>query len=339
MLRGKPDRTALQGKTPASRAHVSQILPFAEVSCRATFRTGGRLPSFRGPTLRGGLGFHLKRAVCHVRASRCEDCIVRGTCAYSYVFEGVPPEGRTFMQLYPNVPQPFVMLTRFDEPEDVEPGGELEFGLRLFGRAIELFPYVAYSLIELGKEGLGRGRIKFDIQEINQPSQSIAVFRRSSNKLGTLKKEVVRIDGSPAGTGHITIEFVTPLRLRVAGREARKVSFSDLIRAAVRRLSIMTQFYGLPLADALDTSQLLSGCEAVEVVEDNTQWFEFRRYSGRQKRRVPMGGLIGSMTFVGNLSKYLPLLELAQVTNLGKATSFGFGRFKVSSDDKLGIGE
>jgi len=243
------------------------------------------------------------------------------------------------MQLYPNIPQPFVILTRFEEPEDVEPGSELEFGLRLFGRAIDLFPYVAYSLIELGKEGLGRDRLKFDMMAINQVSQSITVFSNSSNRLGALKKEAVCIDIAPINVSQLKVEFITPFRLRVGGREARRVTFCDLIRAAIRRLSIMTHFYGSPLAEALDTSELLRGCDDVKAVADDTEWFEFGRYSGRQKRKVPMGGLIGNMSFGGNLSKYLPLLELAQVTNLGKATSFGFGRFKVSSDDKLGIGE
>jgi len=44
-----------------------------------------------------------------------------------------------------------------------------------------------------------------------------------------------------------------------------------------------------------------------------------------------MGGLVGEMTFEGDCSPFLGLLRLAEVIHIGKATSFGFGRIRVST--------
>jgi CRISPR/Cas system endoribonuclease Cas6 (RAMP superfamily) len=62
------------------------------------------------------------------------------------------------------------------------------------------------------------------------------------------------------------------------------------------------------------------------MISDQTQWFEFGRYSGRQDRKILLGGLVGQMVFEGDLKSHLPLLALTQVTGIGKATSFGFGQ-------------
>lgn len=307
---------------------LSQLLPFAEVQIESRFEGAGSLPPFRGASIRGGLGYHLKHTVCHVKQGKCEDCIVQSTCAYSYIFEGIPPEGRQFMRLYPYVPQPFVLITKHLENSDIQAGESFVFGFRLFGKAIDLFPYIAYSLIEMGKEGLGKERIPFTVIQITQPGGSGLIYQAGNNRLGSLQKEYVHLD--PPETSKIQIDFLSPLRLRVGKKDAKKITFSDLITAAVRRLAILTYFYGMPLTESYDTSKLIDRAEGVSVVSDRTQWFEFGRYSGRQERRVQLGGLVGQMVFEGDLKSHLPLLAMAQKTGLGKATSFGFGRIHLS---------
>ncbi len=39
-----------------------------------------------------------------------------------------------------------------------------------------------------------------------------------------------------------------------------------------------------------------------------------------------MGGIIGSVTYAGDLGKYLPLFEIASKVHIGKQTTFGMGR-------------
>lgn len=52
-----------------------------------------RLPDYPGSAWRGALGHALKRTVCVVRITPCNQCLLKNACAYSYVFETPPPAG------------------------------------------------------------------------------------------------------------------------------------------------------------------------------------------------------------------------------------------------------
>ena len=309
---------------------LTSVLPYAEVEIHVKFLGGGNLPAFRGVSLRGGLGYHLRKTVCHVHSNNCDECIVRPTCVYSYIFEGVPPEDRTIMRLYPYVPQPFVILTELKGPTHIQEDDHWKFGLRLFGRAIEHFPYIAYSLMELGEQGFGKERIKFNIEQIVQTGEAGAVFQSGNNRLRGLRRQYPSFDRDNLKRGMVTIKFITPVRLRIGGKDARQITFSDIVRSSIRRLSILTHFYGVPLADVLDTSELVERSSEIGKEQDQTEWFGFQRYSNRQGRKVPLGGLVGKISFSGDLNRFLPVLMLSQISHIGKATSFGFGRIVVS---------
>ncbi|OPY93315.1 MAG: hypothetical protein A4E73_00247 [Syntrophaceae bacterium PtaU1.Bin231] len=44
-----------------------------------------------------------------------------------------------------------------------------------------------------------------------------------------------------------------------------------------------------------------------------------------------MGGLLGEIQYEGSIGEFLPLLRFCEEVNLGKQTSFGLGRFMLSS--------
>jgi len=315
------------GYSEPSLSAIFEHLPFAECKVHATFTGAGSLPPFWGPTLRGGLGYHLKKTVCHIKASRCTACIVQKSCAYSYIFEGIPPENREFMRLYPNIPQPFVLITDLRSTCDIVPGHEFEFGIRLFGKAVELFPYILYSFLEIGKEGLGKDRIPFRINWVSQPAFSSFLYKNGENHLGSLKAETIS-DHPVALNGNLEIEFITPVKLRVDGKIADTITFSELVKSALRRISILNYFYGSPLNSSMNPSHVLESSEKVRIASAALEMYEFTRYSNRQKKRVPLKGLIGQMVFEGDWIKYASILRWAQVCHIGKATSFGFGRIR-----------
>jgi len=312
-------------------ADLDLTLPFAEFQVYGTFLGQGRLPPFWGPTLRGAFGYHLKKTVCHANKGVCKSCIVRNTCAYSYIFEGLPPENREFMRLYPHIPQPFVLIADMGLDTSIHSGQPLQFGMRLFGKAIELFPYIVYSLLEIGKQGAGKDRIPFCINTITQPLCGRTLYEDGSTCLGTLEKE-----NPPASNlvpeKNLVVEFVTPTKIQIDGKEAASIEFETLIKTALRRISILSYFYGTPLDPKFSLNELLEGMEKIEKVSEKTQIYEFSRFSGRQKKQVPLKGIVGKVVFAGNWACCRAILELAGIFNIGKATSFGFGRIQLSQE-------
>lgn len=315
------------------RKSYGQGLPFADVEIECEFSGEGRLPRFRGSTLRGAFGHHLKKTVCHRDRGNCRECIVRSTCAYSYIFEGVPPQDREKMRLYPYIPQPFILLVNPEDPTTIKQGDRFTFGIRLFGKSLDLFPYIAYSLIQMAKEGLGKDRIPFQITRITQPSFQTEIYQPEANCIHKVQREYIH--NSIRSCKQIQVQLLTPLRIRVNGKEPSTIRFDDFIHAVIRRFSILSYFYGSRYEEIRTDS---SAAQTIKTISEKLHSVQFRRFSGRQKRPVEMSGLLGTLIFEGNLKPFMPWLSIAEVIGVGKATSFGFGRIHITplQEDKDG---
>ena len=68
-----------------------------------------RLPSFPGSAWRGAFGYALKKTVCIVRNTPCNQCMLKNACVYSTVFETPPPANTEKMRKYTAAPHPFVL--------------------------------------------------------------------------------------------------------------------------------------------------------------------------------------------------------------------------------------
>jgi len=103
--------------SPAAEGGSRVRLSFADLWFDAKGpRMGGALRGYVGKTLRGALGFALKRTACHDSRASCDTCLLREHCAYAIIFEGVPSAARQVMRKYPRVPQPFVLLLSDAKP-------------------------------------------------------------------------------------------------------------------------------------------------------------------------------------------------------------------------------
>ena len=60
----------------------------------------------QGSTLRGGFGAAFRRIVCVIRDKECSDCLLKGKCVYSCIFETPPPADTTVMRKYEAAPVP-----------------------------------------------------------------------------------------------------------------------------------------------------------------------------------------------------------------------------------------
>jgi hypothetical protein len=124
------------------------------------------LPPYKGSTLRGGFGSTFRRIVCVTRDKKCRECLLKGKCVYSYVFETPPPADTVIMRKYEAAPHPFVIEPPLEQKRVYNPEEDLLFGLVLVGRAIDYLPYFIYTFDELGKAGLGKGRGKYELKTV-----------------------------------------------------------------------------------------------------------------------------------------------------------------------------
>lgn len=67
----------------------------------------------------------------------------------------------------------------------------------------------------------------------------------------------------------------------------------------------------------------------IRVFKNDLHWFDWERYSRRQDASMKFGGLIGRIAFTGDLEPFMPYLRLGQVVNIGQATTFGLGGYRL----------
>ena len=143
-----------------------------------------RLPVYKGSTFRGGFGHAFKKVVCVNRERICGSCLLKEKCVYSYVFETPPPSDTSKMRKYPFAPHPFIITPPLEEKRDYKEGDRLCFELTLIGKSIDYLPYFIYTFDELGRMGIGKGRGKYELEEV----RAIQIGERCKDK-GESSKE------------------------------------------------------------------------------------------------------------------------------------------------------
>jgi CRISPR-associated endoribonuclease Cas6 len=316
---------------------TAPVLPVAQYRVRFSVEASSQLPKYLGSAVRGAFGHALKKAVCVTRLARCESCLLYRSCPYSYIFETPPPLTTRKMRLYTAAPHPFVFEVPFSR--DAEPNAAyLDIGFTLFGRGNRFLPYMVYALEEAGKFGIGRKRIPFLLGMVAQRADDTGERWKVIYQPGeTLEPLQPFVPQTPPVPDNLTLHFETPLRLR---RDDHNVSpdafrFTDLFVTLLRRISMLTYFH-TDEAHETDFSKLAASAREISFAGQDLAWYDWTRYSSRQKASMQMGGLMGTVQLDSRgLEPFWPYIWLGQWTHVGKATSMGLGRYQLEMPASL----
>lgn len=262
------------------------------------------LPSYLGSTLHGVMGWALEPQ--------------KNT--YQYIFEN-----RRLGGAY-DVVNPYIIVP--PSPQSIYwEGDELRFQFILIGDAIRYKNEVIQALVEKGKLELGAGRRSFELMEILQEKSLNSIWKLGQLNLENAIAEKV-MPGTDEAISHCSIQLVTPLRIRRNGSLLTRIDFPTVIRNITRRMTLLTQRYGGYVND--DEIKYL--CELAHSVQQTSSGLyvnEMNRYSSRRGEEMDLSGLLGAMTFEGDIAPFKPWLDGAQILNMGRNVTFGCGRIHV----------
>ena len=122
---------------------------------------------------------------------------------------------------------------------------------------------------------------------------------------------------------------MTPLRLVDDQQLVKQMAFRPFIQRLHGRLKQLTAEYSDTPLD-FDLRQVMAQAEAVRVVCDEMRWVELASYSTRLGRATPLGGLMGRVTFEGDLSPFAAWLVWGQFTHVGKDAVKGNGWYRIA---------
>jgi len=297
-------------------------------------KTELHLPEYKGSTFRGGFGITFRRIVCALKRESCDECILISKCIYAYVFDTSPPPESDRLRHHKNIPQPFILEPPIETTMYYPPGRELSFSFILVGKAIEYIPHFVFTVEEMGKTGIGKGRGQFALRRVTSRGAdgSGEVFNGRDRKFtpdrNNLKPLIENRIEELAKSKRIVLTFLTPTRIVSDERFVSTPEFHHIIRSLTRRISNLMYFH-CSMEAPWDFNRLIEDAEKVKVVDSKIEWNDWERYSKRQDTRMKMGGFTGKVSFEGDFSSSASALALGELLHVGKNASFGLGRYQV----------
>ena len=297
--------------------------------------------AFRSPAsfiFRNNIGFQLKRLTCILRSSECGSCVLDRTCIYSSVFETPIDKNNEIIKGRDRASHPYLVYSDAATGLKTE---RINIDIVLIGTAVNYFPYILLTMINIGKSGILSGRIHFDIESVS--CQGKSVLSGKGDYCENVSPLIWNWNGASAeknrkgSINEIELAFLSPLRIKHNGRYVSDLTYKDILYGAARRIDILDNFFGDgssanhdPLADL---PGFIEDASNGKEFLSRLKWTDYSRYSARQKQGMQMGGLTGKAVVKGAFSSWeLALLEAAGLFHIGKNASFGLGKVEVRAN-------
>lgn len=145
----------------------------------------------------------------------------------------------------------------------------------------------------------------------------------------SLEHQPVTVDLGPRTNpvARIRVEFQTPTELKANGQYATG-EFSVLLARARDRVSTLRGLYGDgPLE--IDFRGLSNHAELVTMARRELRQVRVERSSRRTEQRHSIGGWVGSVEYEGDISEFVPYLEAAAWTGVGRHCAWGNGQIET----------
>ncbi|MGO9569897.1 MAG: CRISPR system precrRNA processing endoribonuclease RAMP protein Cas6 [Desulfomonilaceae bacterium] len=235
----------------------------------------------------------------------------------------MPPEVASLQGSH--TPHPIV----FKPPlvDSVQSGESLDLGLTLVGKALDYLPYVVLSIRELGRRGMGRERVGFEVVHLvcTRTGQEVDLDRPTTSRVEFNLDPSANRPLRSNGPEPFQILLKTPLRLKYNNQRMFHFAFRPFIAAAIRRLELLALWHcGVDTFGSL--SDLLGESDKARLISDRTCFRDWIRFSKRQGQRMPVGGILGHVVLEGEYDVFSELFDAARYLNVGNQTSFGLGQ-------------
>ncbi|NCC35204.1 MAG: CRISPR system precrRNA processing endoribonuclease RAMP protein Cas6 [Chloroflexia bacterium] len=309
----------------------------------ATALTPVALGEQSGSAVRGALAGALWERFCANReAPTCDRCPLFEVCPVAALLAPMRSEDEKGGD---QRPRPYVVRPPREGARTYQPGETLQFGLALFGTAASLFPYVVMAAHELERGGLGiplaqlgrrRGQLRLSSIEAVDPLSGLhqTLYSDAAGQVRqpglAIKAEDVHAFAQSLSDKNVSLILHTPMRLIEQGHLLKQIALRPLLQRLMRRLDDLSLAYG-DGALGIDFRALLDLAEQVEVIDDRTRWVDLVSASSRTQRRTPIGGLIGQVTFAGELGPLRELLVWGSLVHVGKNAVKGDGWYSFAT--------
>ena len=301
-----------------------------------TARSTIMMPPYTGSTLRAGFGPAFRKLVCTQGSIDCRDCTLKTVCSYPYNFETAPFEGADQFPSYDDVPRPFV-IDPLGTQGEYRRGESFAFQLTLIGRAIDYLPYFLVSFRDLGESGIGKKRGRFQLTQVltdsresvyDSDTQMVHNFDNAL-RFAEIQREALSLLAARFDSlNTLTLHLLAPTRIAHDGELMDKLPFHVFWQHLIERISALAYFHcGESLE--IDFKELIEKAKTVETTETSLEWKDVTQHASRQDKKAQFDGLVGNVTYEGELAMFMPFVVLGELLHVGKNAMFGLGKYRI----------
>lgn len=303
---------------------------FPLVKIRLTFKAlqDIQFPRYAGSSLRGVFGKSLRRVSCLTPKTKCTACAMAVNCPYASVFEnGYLAQGKN-----KDVPNPYIIEPMATDGNQIAQGTYFSFEQVLFGTALDKLSYILLAWVKCGNAGFTRERIPaklLRIEQVEDDGNILLLHDLEDSSAETDKAKIMYELPRPHNTDRLKVELETPLRIHHLGHPIVPEAFTaqDFLVSVLRRQKKMAQhIVDFPVPDM---RHLRRAIEGVTLENADLHWYDWKRYSSRQKSEIALGGIVGHFTLCGDLTELYPYIKVGEYFHCGKSTVMGLGKYHV----------
>lgn len=240
----------------------------------------------------------------------------------------------------------YAVVPPLPPPDLLQAGERFSFVITLFGEGLRYLPYFVLAVPEMGRQGVGPGRGKFNLQAVwalqplldwafplLQPGEHVV---RVPDDFPTA--DIFALAAGLPPVSELQVHFLTPTRLVDEKRLVRAPDFAVFFRRMLSRIDDLARLHNRAgRRPPEDVERLHRLADGVRLVDVDTTWVDLFAPSGRTGRRTPMGGFVGRAVYrLPDGGELLPWLLLGQAAQAGKLAAKGSGVFELALPGRPG---
>jgi hypothetical protein len=240
--------------------------------------------------------------MCDSACPGARTCPDRDTCGYARIFEPPPaaPSGLA------DPPRPFVFRASHLDGLTLAPGDPFHFDFHLFLDAAPLLQHLrqAFGALE-----------RAELRDVQHEPRVLSLLPRAEP------------------ITHVTVRFVTPTELKGRDGLVSQPDFAILAARLRDRISTLRELYGDGPLD-LDFRAFGERAAKIRMTRCELQQVAAERRSSRTGQTHSLGGFTGEAEYEGDLTEFIPYLEAARFTGVGRQTVWGKGEIWAEQDQR-----
>jgi CRISPR-associated endoribonuclease Cas6 len=230
-------------------------------------------------------------------------------------------------------PRPFVFRAMHLDGRSFASGERFDFDLNLFDTESPAVAYLVLTFAQLAREGLGPHRGKVELTSVAQLSaqgKACAMVYENGSMMVQQNTPPLELNlaRSEEPVGRLRVRFITPTELKSGQQIASRPEFGVLAARVRDRISTLRELYGGGALD-IDFRAFGERAAAVRMTRCEIRGVDVMRRSSRTGQVHPIGGFVGEAEYEGELAEFLPYLEAAKWTGVGRQTVWGKGEIAV----------